>query len=214
MKARLTAVAYCLPLFALLWAAPASAFYDPQLQRWVNRDPIREEGGANLYASMFNSPLRYIDHNGRFAFAIPLLFCGAGGGAAAGTGVVGSGAVLCGAGIVSAGATACIIASSSPSMPYVPPIGPIYVYTPNQVNAPAVSLTFTCVRPIAVCMSAVNKPAVVKCRLKNKGVTGYANGDSLCEYDCGGKITLRLISGGGGECPDEAESDKLPGYEY
>ncbi len=28
-------------------------FYDPSLQRWVNRDPIQEDGGVNLYA--FNS---------------------------------------------------------------------------------------------------------------------------------------------------------------
>jgi RHS repeat-associated protein len=31
-------------------------FYDPNLQRWVNRDPIEEEGGFNLYAMVFNDP--------------------------------------------------------------------------------------------------------------------------------------------------------------
>jgi hypothetical protein len=65
MKARLTAVAYCLPLFALLWAAPASAFYDPQLQRWVNRDPIQEGGGPNLYQFVRNYVTGLVDPFGR-----------------------------------------------------------------------------------------------------------------------------------------------------
>jgi hypothetical protein len=34
-----------------LFSAPhlASAYYDPGLQRWINRDPITEAGGNNLY---------------------------------------------------------------------------------------------------------------------------------------------------------------------
>ena len=34
-------------LFIVLWGQLASAFYDPAVQRWINRDPILEEGGAN-----------------------------------------------------------------------------------------------------------------------------------------------------------------------
>jgi purine-binding chemotaxis protein CheW len=36
-------------------------FYDPNLQRWLNRDPIGEIGGENLFTAMRNSPLTYID---------------------------------------------------------------------------------------------------------------------------------------------------------
>ena len=39
----------------------ASAFYDPGLQRWINRDLIGEEGGANLYAFARSNPLGSVD---------------------------------------------------------------------------------------------------------------------------------------------------------
>ena len=36
-------------------------FYDPNLQRWLNRDPIAEAGGINLYGYVGNSPVNRID---------------------------------------------------------------------------------------------------------------------------------------------------------
>ena len=42
----------------------ASAFYDPAPQRWINRDPIEEIGGVNLYAFVVNNPTRYADKFG------------------------------------------------------------------------------------------------------------------------------------------------------
>jgi RHS repeat-associated protein len=36
-------------------------FYDPSLQRWVNRDPIGEAGCANLYRALGNCPLSFYD---------------------------------------------------------------------------------------------------------------------------------------------------------
>jgi RHS repeat-associated protein len=39
-------------------------FYDPNLQRWLNRDPIGELGGINLYASCQNSPYDFFDTDG------------------------------------------------------------------------------------------------------------------------------------------------------
>ena len=31
--------------------------YDPELDRWLNRDPIGERGGINLYGYVFNDPI-------------------------------------------------------------------------------------------------------------------------------------------------------------
>jgi RHS repeat-associated protein len=42
-------------------------FYEPNLQRWLNRDPIGEAGGVNLYRANFNNPLRYVDPWGLLA---------------------------------------------------------------------------------------------------------------------------------------------------
>ena len=39
-------------------------FYRPDLGRWLNRDPIEESGGENLYAFCANSPIRYYDIDG------------------------------------------------------------------------------------------------------------------------------------------------------
>jgi RHS repeat-associated protein len=36
-------------------------FYDPDLGRWISRDPIGEEGGLNLYTYVENNPLNVID---------------------------------------------------------------------------------------------------------------------------------------------------------
>jgi RHS repeat-associated protein len=36
-------------------------FYDPNLQRWINRDPIGEIADLNLYRFTGNSPLAYVD---------------------------------------------------------------------------------------------------------------------------------------------------------
>jgi RHS repeat-associated protein len=47
-------------------------FYDPELQRWVNRDPIQEWGGINLYTLCYNNPQGYIDPEGESAGALAL----------------------------------------------------------------------------------------------------------------------------------------------
>ncbi len=36
-------------------------FYDPSLQRWINRDPILEAGGINVYGFVLNTPTDLID---------------------------------------------------------------------------------------------------------------------------------------------------------
>src|SRR5258706_164255 len=40
-------------------------FYDPNLQRWINRDPLGETTDVNLYVSFANSPIRNVDIDGR-----------------------------------------------------------------------------------------------------------------------------------------------------
>jgi RHS repeat-associated protein len=39
-------------------------FYAPEWQRWVNRDPIGEAGGANLFGYIYNKPLSLVDPRG------------------------------------------------------------------------------------------------------------------------------------------------------
>ena len=39
-------------------------FYEPNLQRWLNRDPLGEDGGINLYEFCDNDPVNYFDSLG------------------------------------------------------------------------------------------------------------------------------------------------------
>src|SRR5207302_3908067 len=39
-------------------------FFDPNTQRWLNRDRIGEEGDINLYAFAFGDPIDWIDDDG------------------------------------------------------------------------------------------------------------------------------------------------------
>jgi RHS repeat-associated protein len=39
-------------------------FYDPSNGRWLNRDPIEEEGGVNLYNFVENNPINWVDFLG------------------------------------------------------------------------------------------------------------------------------------------------------
>ena len=60
-------------LFAVLCLAQtASAFYAPNLQRWVNRDPKHEDGGINLYEFAVNRPIDKFDPLG---LAVPVCVC-------------------------------------------------------------------------------------------------------------------------------------------
>jgi len=57
MKKLIKVLSNCLPLFLLLSSAiSTSAFYDPQAQRWINRDPVEEAGGVNLHSYVGNDP--------------------------------------------------------------------------------------------------------------------------------------------------------------
>jgi hypothetical protein len=54
--------------------------YDPNLQRWLNRDPIQELGGINIYEMVNNNPVGMYDRYG----LMPQILAGAGAGCAAG----------------------------------------------------------------------------------------------------------------------------------
>jgi RHS repeat-associated protein len=47
-------------------------FYDPNLQRWLNRDPIMEYGGVNLYSFVFSNPIGRADVFGLDIYGNPL----------------------------------------------------------------------------------------------------------------------------------------------
>ena len=50
------------PLLLTLASAPdALAYYDPGMQRWINRDPLGERGGRNAYRTNRNNPITRID---------------------------------------------------------------------------------------------------------------------------------------------------------
>ena len=65
MKIKSNAVLIVVALLAY-WAGlcNASAFYDPGTQRWVNRDPIEEYGGINLFKFVKNNPTIFFDPYG------------------------------------------------------------------------------------------------------------------------------------------------------
>jgi hypothetical protein len=45
--------------------------YSPSTGRWLNRDPIGELGGRNLYGFVYNNPIRRIDRLGLFVETCP-----------------------------------------------------------------------------------------------------------------------------------------------
>jgi uncharacterized protein RhaS with RHS repeats len=52
-------------LLALFGVQSVWGFYDPSAGRWINRDPLEERGGLNLYVALQNSPVDRIDPDGR-----------------------------------------------------------------------------------------------------------------------------------------------------
>jgi RHS repeat-associated protein len=55
-------------------------FYNPAIQRWMNRDPLEERAGLNLYDFTHNRPIWGVDTDGRFVQYLPTLAVGVGAG--------------------------------------------------------------------------------------------------------------------------------------
>ena len=47
-------------------------YYDADMGRWINRDPIGESGGVNLYAMCGNNSINVVDRLGMFPFVLPI----------------------------------------------------------------------------------------------------------------------------------------------
>lgn len=72
MKTTLKGFTQCLLLMAAFVAVEsASAFYDAGLGRWINRDPIGENGGWNLTEFCRNNPVSYFDKFGLWVVGPP-----------------------------------------------------------------------------------------------------------------------------------------------
>jgi RHS repeat-associated protein len=48
-------------------------FYDPNTGRWLNRDPIGERGGLNLYGYVGGNPVNFTDPTGEVAHVLPVI---------------------------------------------------------------------------------------------------------------------------------------------
>jgi|GEM_PF-2447372 len=69
-----TRLKYLFGLILLAWlfsTLTASAYYDPGIQRWINRDPRGEADGNNLYEFGNNSAYDYFDDFGQQAKPVP-----------------------------------------------------------------------------------------------------------------------------------------------
>ena len=71
MKTRTNAVLIVLTLLTYFSGLrPANAFFDPGAQRWLNRDPIEERGGVNLFEFVNNKPISLLDLFGLEGFTL------------------------------------------------------------------------------------------------------------------------------------------------
>jgi hypothetical protein len=58
--------AHILMFVTASWLSTASAFYNPESGRWLNRDPIKESGGPDVYAAVANDAINSVDKCGLF----------------------------------------------------------------------------------------------------------------------------------------------------
>lgn len=52
------------------WIYYGLRYLDPQTGRWLNRDPIGERGGKNIYSLCLNDAVNRVDHLGQFSTSV------------------------------------------------------------------------------------------------------------------------------------------------
>jgi hypothetical protein len=68
MKKISLAIKAAVLVVALFFSADTvSAYYDPGMQRWLNRDPLGELASRDLYEFVYNDPIGGIDFYGFWA---------------------------------------------------------------------------------------------------------------------------------------------------
>src|ERR1051326_3679396 len=72
MKRQLNKTLRLASVLVLFCSSAAWGFYDPTLQRWINRDPLYERGDENLYRFSANAPTWLIDSDGRQILLAPV----------------------------------------------------------------------------------------------------------------------------------------------
>ena len=77
MKTTIRSLKLTLTLLALMSTMHlAQAFYMAEAGRWINRDPIGEQGGYNVHAFVLNNPITIVDTDGRILWIIPIIIGG------------------------------------------------------------------------------------------------------------------------------------------
>ena len=64
MKTHRTLFSMLIALLSIVMTHSAHAFYNPETGRWMNRDPIGERGGLNLYGMVGNDIVNKVDASG------------------------------------------------------------------------------------------------------------------------------------------------------
>ena len=135
---------WCLVL--LIFPFPARAYYDPGLQRWINRDPIQEKGGANLYRFAQNEPVASVDPNGRCALLLPFV---------AGALGISTEALVTGIGSGIAAGLGWAVGTALTTHPTdaIPPGGVRYPGGQSTVNAPTLNIPYPAAPPIRITLN-------------------------------------------------------------
>lgn len=178
----------------------ACAFYDPGTQRWLNRDPIEERGGGNLYQFVQNDPLTYRDGFGLQSGGVisnpSVCQVGTATGATLATALasIPAGATVVGTAVIG---TAVLITYSICHPPVArPPFSATYCPARGRVNAPPVAISRPYIPPIS------KPPEREWCPLEDQHDMGPVAG-YRCEYWCrkSGAKPVTYVPHSEGGCP-------------
>jgi hypothetical protein len=142
MKTRMYLSGLGLVLLVLLGSLDtACAYYDPGVQRWLNRDPIYEIGGINLFGFVGNQPTSRIDPYGLSCNnSVDVAACALAAGIACGplASIPIIGRQLYGSCV--AGLTAACCSQNNGHPPSIPPTQPPYQCPPPDWKPPTIPI--------------------------------------------------------------------------